>query len=816
MAGLFGTRAQVRPLSQTAIQPTGIPGSTFIRPQQREAGGNASALATALGSLNSALQNFGAVKAAQQEDPQARANREWIARRQQMSADQLRQEAANGTTDGIRVREDALNAMLGERANDDFRQKWMEFYNTEFDRTSGNAAAEYERIRQEFAEGLPTEIARGNFYRLTKDHFSAWMEKDTEEKVGQVKQELNTTIVDSFRNSIDDAVSIHGRTAQEAAAIVFRKSAANRDFLGLSGQEQNETIFRVAEEYALKGEEEVARALLEGDRTGADGRAIPSLVKVAGYTDKAIRLMDQASDMRRKKSREQGLEAFIEDDTLVAQGAFTDAEANKRRNSGLYSEPELANMVRLSTNNRLTAEAKWKAAQSQRAVRAASEQEEDRVFAQAFGVMSRMGGINKLRDIEIVSPSGEGTKIISRQQQIDAVIDMKERGFEAMQEELVNGGTDPEAARAQVNRVRVDWYAGNKLDNKAWINTLNGIAGRATMDTLRQGGEVSAYLKDSAKLYRDLKAVNPAYLSTLLQDASSKEFLEAYDNAVSNRRMTDDDALLFAAHVTSQPVNLKARSMMSQPDAERLAVRTLRDLGLDDRAWNRLPIMARIASMSSNGATEREIKDALEADILDTAVPINGVLVPDHRDLPDDFPELMQLELTKRFPEIAKRYGIRDANDLFIFPDGAESRWYIGSKSHGGMPLSSVPITPKSLEAHREQRRAEQEELVRKLAQTRDAERAELKRQYDAEIAEERKRIEFWSKASSTRQGLRKTVAAGVAERLQHNLDERLAADGERINFTPAERAEKRNRKLRKEAEENARSLGFTDDMIRD
>ncbi|MFP3802520.1 hypothetical protein, partial [Paraburkholderia sp. SIMBA_027] len=85
--------------------------------------------------------------------------------------------------------------------------------------------------------------------------------------------------------------------------------------------------------------------------------------------------------------------------------------------------------------------------------------------------------------------------------------------------------------------------------------------------------------------------------------------------------------------------------------------------------------------MSANGATEREIKDTLEADILDSAVPINGVLVPDHRDLPDDFPELMRQELSKRFPEIAKRYGIRDESDLFIFADGSEGRWYIGSKS---------------------------------------------------------------------------------------------------------------------------------------
>ncbi len=54
MAGLFGTNAQIRPIKQTAIQPTGIPGSTFVRPQQREVGTNSQRLGEALAALNPA------------------------------------------------------------------------------------------------------------------------------------------------------------------------------------------------------------------------------------------------------------------------------------------------------------------------------------------------------------------------------------------------------------------------------------------------------------------------------------------------------------------------------------------------------------------------------------------------------------------------------------------------------------------------------------------------------------------------------------------------------------------------------------------
>jgi hypothetical protein len=593
--------------------------------------------------------------------------------------------------------------------------------------------------------------------------------------------------------------------------MVFAKSAANKTFIGLSGQEQNDSIFQTAQAYALAGDEDMARALLTTPRNG-----VPALSSIPAYADKAFSLIEQAGNTRDREVRKAGYDNFVKVDDMVRKGSFTDAEAQKFKGTGVFTDEQLSSQVAASKSNLIQIQNKAAAEQAKRSLRETSEKQEDGTVAQAFNAMEHLGGINKLKDVEIVSPTGEGTKTLSRQQQIDRVVEMKEQGWNDAQEKLVNEGTDPAQARAQINRLRLDWYAGNKVDNRAWINTLNGIAGRASMDTLFQKGEVTEYLKDSAKLYRDLKASNPAYLSTFLSDAKSKEFLEAYDNAMSNRRMPEGDALLFAAHSTAQPEHMKAKSMIPFADADRLADRTLRDLGLDARSWNRQPILNRIASMSANGATEREVKDALEADLLDTAVPINGVLVPDHRDLPDDFPDLMQLELTKRFPEIAKQYGINDQNDLFIFPDGAEGRWYIGSKSHGGMPVNVAdPITPRTLEAHRAERRDEQEQQVRKLAQARDAERVELKKQYDAAITEERQRIAFWQNASANRRGLRKTLAEGVAEKLQSNLDERLARDAERIKFTPAERADKRNEKLRKQAEDNARKLGFGEDMRR-
>lgn len=260
---LFGTGIAPAQIRQTILQPAGIPGSTFVRPQQYAAGTNLTALASALGGLNTALQGYAAKQEQKAEDPNELGNREWIARRQQMTLDELKAEAAAGTPDGIRARQDALDALLAERANAEFRTQWVTVYNTEFDKTGGDMNATFEQLRSEFAGQLPSEISRGNFYRLTGPYFEQWQAEDTKTKVGYVKDQIATTVVQSFRTANDDMAAA-GKSPQERAAAIFQMSASNRTFLEMSGQEQNDTLFALATEYALKGDEELVKELLQG------------------------------------------------------------------------------------------------------------------------------------------------------------------------------------------------------------------------------------------------------------------------------------------------------------------------------------------------------------------------------------------------------------------------------------------------------------------------------------------------------------------------------------------------------------------------
>ena len=807
-SGLFGSGVRVGPINQTPIQPTGIPGSTFVRAPVRERGSNLTALASALGGFNSALQNFANVQRQQEEDPQSRANKEWIARRQQMSLDDLISEVQNETPDGNRIRQDAVELLLAERANDGLRQQWLEFYNTQFDQTSGDAPAEYERMRQEFAARLPSEVARGHLYRLTGQHFQTWMEQDVKAKAEYVRGEMHTTIVDSFRNAVDDARNGGVTDPMEIAKRVFAKSSGNRAFLGLSGQDQNRTIYDLAVEYAAQGDEELVRALLESPRTGADGKPIGPLGMTSEYRTKSLELIERAGGIRDQKLRETSGDAFHEDNSLILRGEFTKEMADKRVAEGLYGAEKAMNLVEQSDRARTTIAAKAAADQERRDRQITSEREEASVYAQAFARMDRYGGINAIRDVEIPARSGEGTRTLSRETIIDAVVDRKEEAYREHHGQLVAGGMAPEQARQVVNRDRITWYAGNGIVNEQWSSTLNGMAGRVTTDTLLQKGEVTDYLKQSAELYRQLRAVNPDYLSRVLTDKGSRDFLEAYHIAMFQRRMPEEEALAHAARMAAQPITEKARSMLSPEKTEDLTRSTMRRLGLEERAPNVVHIRDRITTLSMLGATEREIRKEIEEEILDTAVPINGVLVFAHHDLPDDFPDLIADEFAARVERYGEAWGVDDVSELALVADGSETKWYVVQK-RTGMPVRADAITRETLTAHRDRRNAEREELARNLREAKDAEKAEYQRRYDAEIAEQRARVEFWENAAANRKGLRQTLAGAIAKRLREDFEERRARDAEAWKTTPAGRAEKRRGKRRQEAERNAQDLGF-------
>lgn len=336
--------------------------------------------------------------------------------------------------------------------------------------------------------------------------------------------------------------------------------------------------------------------------------------------------------------------------------------------------------------------------------------------------------------------TGEGTKTITKAKIIEGVVQTFEENLEGQREQLIAQKVPKDVADKQVQSARIAWYSMHKLENDEWSHTLNGIASLVTPETISKRGQLLPQMTANAELYRSLKAANPGYLSTLLKDPKSKEFLETYDRAITTRRMQPDEALLMAAREVAKDEFMKVRSMVSQQVAQQIAGRVLGSMGLPKEGMNAAFVMGRIHDMSRSGATEKEIKNELRKEIEDTSVPINGVLVFDHRDLPDDFPDLIQDELKGVFDVFGKRYGLPDASDLFIVAESGESKWSVWSKTLR-RPVGASMITPAILDKRRNIRQVASDELIRKTVEGDDAKRAAAQKQFDEEVAYDRARL---------------------------------------------------------------------------
>ena len=355
MAGLFGTRIQLPELSQTALRPAAsVSSSTFERAPDASAAKSSAKdleeLVRALGTLNESVNRYANVRESVRQDPQAQANKDWIAKRSQMNFEQLRSEAEKGSPDGIRVREDAVYALLGDKAYSQFRNDWATYYNTEFDRQNGDLSAEYEKRRQEFAANLPDDISRGRFYNLTEKNFENWQEVNTKERIEHATEQVQTAVLDNFRNTISDGKDA-GLSPQEIAKKVFEASAGNRSFLNFSGQQQNETLFQVATEAAQNGDLELVRALVDTPRIGSNGEKIPPLKNIASYASKALSLVDKAQNSKLNKNSEENTKAYMELAAKVTDGSLTDEDAINAQKSGYWTSQQAASYRQQSKNN---------------------------------------------------------------------------------------------------------------------------------------------------------------------------------------------------------------------------------------------------------------------------------------------------------------------------------------------------------------------------------------------------------------------------------------------------------------------------------
>lgn len=798
--GLFGTNVAAPRLRQTALRPAGIPGSTFVAPERREVGTNLNRLASALGNLNGALSGFAQRQEAKAKDPNSDDNLLYKARLQQMGFDELRAEAEAGTATGNKIKQDALDVLIAARANEAFRNDWTAYYNTEFDQTTGDIGTEYETRRAEWASRLPSEIARGAFYQGTREHFAQWQAADTKAKVEYVQGEINTSILSQFRLANDD-LAAKGADAPTRAKAIFEMSAQNRPFLGLNGQQQNATIFILAQEYALAGDKDMVEALLKGNRVGANGETIPPLITTATYALDGNKLIETATTAWQANVAEKSLPTYISDNELVRQGKFTPEIAAQRVAEGVYEPGPASTRVNQSEAARLSGIAASQAEQAKAAQRFESRQAERLAVVQTLGVMTQVNGIGQVKDIDVIAETGDGYRTVTKGKLVEQATSLFEESMAEHEERLVSEqGFSPEQAAAITLGQKVAFYGNNKLANNEWSTALNNIASQATTENLIERGNMSAEMLATANLYRELAAKNPAYLRTVLTDPDARKFLEAFDYSVTQRKLPTEQALFAAAGIVARPYSETAKSILKPTEVDNLTDKVLGDLGLPkDRGDNRIYVSKRAEAMSELGVPKNVIEQRIKKEIEDTSVAVNGVLVADHNDLPDDFPVLMELELQGVAEVIGSDFGLDNWEDLAVRPVSGQSKWAVFDK-RTGLETGNF-ITPQSLGVQRQKQDREYRALMLEKEQA-DATRAkEAKDKYEARVEYDRAVIEKYR----ARPGM---AYQGIADYLQWVLNDRLKSDAEIKAMTPAKRQQMVDDHLKKLQEDILKQTG--------
>lgn len=794
--GLFGTSQRAPALQQTKLNPAGVSQVQSLRPVVRESGGNLNSLANALGSLNSALNNYASVQHRVGEDPNSEMNQREIAKMQQMSLDELM--AQEDIELRSRPQRDAFRVLLGERAYADAVPALEAFFQTEFDRT-GDAGAAYDAKLAEFAERLPDEIAQGRFYELMQPHRQRIIGGLAQEQIDYAKQEVGTTLVSSWHTQI--AERRRGGEAINPTALaeeIFSASAASEKFLLMSPQEQQQTLWNLAQRLALDGDVDAAEAILSTPRKGANGETLPALREIAEFSTKAVSLIETGKAQRHRQAVEGNAAELASIYESVNNGTFTVEGGQSLIERGLFTDEQVGRMAAQAANTRATANTR---AERERAAVMA----EHRVIAAAATLIDRPGGVHRITDQEVPTASG-GTRKLTRNEIIGTITARQEEVFAAEQERLVAAGTDPADAERIVGNIRQGWYVDRGIKNEEWERAFEALPSTVTPIAL-ENPAVMQNAVATAENYLNLRAKSAAYADGLT-DEGSRDFLERYAIAREVQQLPPEDAMRVAAAVEQTPYVQRAGTL--KPDERERLVRTaIREVGgtrglvaenIVDEQIDRLISVG----VTSPRAIERNINQWLE----ERTVLVNGTPIPVTSEMRGNFPILAERHLARVFEEKKEVFDFDSVEDIALVPGHSENYWVVVD-ARTNQPIGSMNLTNQGLAELYDEWKAEEEEIAANLRSERmaeaEADAAARRQAFEDRVNWYEQRIGQWRNMGKIGQWVADDLEEDLA-RFRENSNPEIVAQRE------ADRAATERLAIR----QNSVRLGFPDPFPED
>ncbi|RWO57059.1 hypothetical protein [Mesorhizobium sp.] len=745
-----------------------------------------------MGGLNNALQNYGAVAARSDRDPDSEANRQFADSIAGMSLEDAMKKYPEAKN---RIQKDGVLSLVGSKAAYEFRQFITEQYNNGgFDQNSGDFNSWVEGHRKEYAARLQDPAMQAAFFRGTENWTQHFGEQDLKRRLENTMAERDTAVVDEFRMIAEDGIS-GGKSGEEIADLIIKQSSANRTFRGLDGKSQNETLFRLAEEYALKGQPELVKALLNNKRGG-----IGPLLEVSGYTDRGLGLISRAETEQQQAQNATSFNVRAKLDEDAMYGRLTEEQIVKvkeTKGNEWLTDAMAAQYLESSKRNKAQLLAGQAREEEKRRLAFQSTGQRTQAFANAYAELETLGGAQRLKDVEYMGPDGNMRTLTAKDQQ-DEVVKRKLSQFNELEEKLVAGNVDPKQAKEEVLKRRIAWFDGNGIVDEELQKKFNSLHVQGSISRMLEKGEVSKYLAGIAEDYRQLEDINPAYADRMVSDGKAAEFLQNYAVA-RNDLMGPEDAMIYAAQQSNRTPTQRALGKLTPDDLQDQTKRVLDSLDLDagpsrdNEAW----VQDQLNNYTARGLSKEEATKRVTDKLLNHSFELNGKIVIDEDGLPKDAPELFQRALKDAFEVFGKAEGIPDESDLYI-DKFASGQWIIMSKTKAG-PLNFGSriglndLAQKRSQMEREQR-AQHEAMRSADAAKRRAARDALQKDLDAE----RQNVEAWeSRAAKSGSGYRQ----GIAKRLRKRYEDKVRA----IEDVPKQDAKRKARQA--EIEQRTREI---------
>jgi len=610
------------------------PVDTYARPERPQESNSLLQLAQTLGDINPALQRFAEVMQPQPKDSYAAA----LAYRQTHSHEEIMRDIKVGnppapfkTLEGMRA--------LGEDVAYQDAQKFIERYNTDFDKDNGDPDALWREVAGDTYKQFGNDRAFMEVYtKAAEEARRKVMAANNDYKAEQAQGRINDAVYGSMEGRVQNMID-EGKSGDQIAASLFSDLPKNKQFLQIPLKDQQKYILQIADRYATRGQFDIARGILQFERK--DGAYKGSLL-----TDRE--LGDKANDL----------------------------------------------MARIDTE------------QQKAQLAASSAQEEEGVYDSALK-LAQQGGVNAIEDVQIHDKTGD-LKTISA----DSIRkEVSRRMLDEVKSQADYAAITPEEKAALANKLEKEKFIGNGLEHPVWFQTMKNAAGQMSLNAL--SGKIPPTGKDAYKLYKELYAESPQYLSKYL-DSKSVDFFEAARVLEeSGKAETPDDALLAAGRATSD-VNQQPEALKLQYQDIDNAVSSAAndgwfwDTDFGNKGYAKAEIVRSAKIFARVGMDTKDAIAEAEKTFKKTHITVAGTWLQNDKRLPTDFADLAQQYLNEFADKHGKELGV-EADDLTIDRLGnGTGAWIVllkGDRQPPHVPNADRMITLSTLDAIRKRNR---------------------------------------------------------------------------------------------------------------